>query len=40
MQKYIFILTLLLSTTFFFGQTEEEIKAIIAEFTAPNTKKV
>jgi len=28
MQKYIFILTLLLSTTFFFGQTEEEIKAI------------
>ena len=28
MRKYIFILTFLLSTTFFFGQTEEEIKAI------------
>ena len=28
MQKYIFILTLLISTTFLFGQNEEEIKAI------------
>lgn len=28
MRKYIFILTFLLSTTFFFGQTDQEIKAI------------